>query len=423
MRIVIKNANVFDGRLETLQTGAIVIENSLVKEIVRGNFQEDSFGTVIDAQNKTVIPGLTDAHVHLFFTGNGVSDTLRVDEKAVRSVRFARDMLLRGFTTVRDAGGIVYGLKKNIDDGYLVGPRILPSNAFISQTSGHGDTRLSRAEERLADGYYASANIQSRATVIADGVAEVTRAVREQLFLGASQIKIMAGGGISSAYDPIQTVQFTYEEMKAAVDAASDYGTYVMAHLYTPQSMQRAARAGVKSFEHASMLDEETAKIVAGNGIWIMPGPQLGREMNFPNIPESILRKAAFVRNGEIIATEMINKYNLPILFGTDSFGDPKRAEAFQLDDFRYFKKRFGSFRGLVAATGNINEIIKLSTYQNPYPDGKIGVLEPGAFADLLIVDGNPVEDLDVLADQDNIRLIMKDAQIYKNTLNSKIAN
>jgi len=418
MSILIKNANVFDGKHSELKENVnIIIENNLVKEIVGGTIIEDNFDTVIDAQNKTVIPGLTDAHVHLFFTGNGVTDTWRLDEKAVRSVRFARDMLLRGFTTVRDAGGVVYGLKKNIDNGYLEGPRIFPSNAFISQTSGHGDTRASRAEERITDGIYSSVSIRCKGTVIADGVEEVLRAVREQLFLGASQIKIMAGGGVSSVYDPIQTVQFTLEEMKAAVDAAADYGTYVMAHLYTPQSMQRAAKAGVKSFEHATMMDEETAKIIAANGIWVTAGPQCGRDFKGIDIPKEMIKKAELVRNGEAIATEMINKYNLPILFGTDSFGDPARVDAHQLEDFKFFKKRFGSFKGIVAATGNVNELIKLSTYQNPYPEGKIGLLEEGSFADLLIVEGNPVQDLDILADRNNIRLIMKDAIVYKNTL------
>lgn len=418
MRTLIKNADVFDGRNFALKkNAAIVIEKNLVKEILHAELAEENFDMVIDAKGKTTIPGLTDAHVHLFFNGSGITDTTRIDENAVRSVRFARDMLLRGFTSVRDAGGVVYGLKKNIDNGYLEGPRIFPSHAFISQTSGHGDIRASRAEERITDGIYTSAALGNKGAILADGVEEMLRAVREQLFLGASQIKIMAGGGISSAYDPIQTVQFTLEEMKAAVGAAADYGTYVMAHLYTPQAMQRAARAGVKSFEHATMMDEETARIIDANGIWVMAGPQCGRDWHHRKAPESLKKKAELVKRGEAVATEMINKYNLPLLFGTDSFGDPERVEKFQLDDFRFFKKRFGSYKGLVAATGNIHELIKLSTYQNPYPEGKIGVLEAGSFADLCIVEGNPAEDLDILADEGHMKLIMKDGKIYKNIL------
>ncbi len=418
MSILIKNANVFDGKNPKLQEHVnIIIEKNLVKEITGGSIAAENFEVIVDAQGKTVIPGLTDSHVHLSGGNDIPRASLRVDEKAVRSVRFARDMLLRGFTTVRDAGGIVYGLKKNIDNGYLEGPRILPSHGYISQTCGHGDNRASRAEERIIDGIYSSPNILSKYTIIADGADAVLRAAREQLFLGASQIKIMAGGGISSSYDPIQTVQFTLEEMKAAVNAATDYGTYVMAHLYTQQAMQRAAKAGIKSFEHATMLDEETARIIDAKGIWVMPGPQFGREHDDTATTESMRKKAEFVRKGEAISTDLINKYNLPLLFGTDSFGNPARVDAWQLDDFRFFKKRFGSFKGIAAATGNINELIKLSTYQNPYPEGKIGVLEKGAFADLLIVAGNPVEDLDILADKNNIRFIMKNAVVYKNIL------
>lgn len=208
MSIIIKNANVFDGKNENLKMHvSIIIEKNLVKEITNQPVAEENFETVIDAQGKTVIPGLTDAHVHLSGGNDIPRESMRIDEKAVRSVRFAKDMLLRGFTTVRDAGGIVYGLKKNIDNGYLEGPRIFPSHSYLSQTSGHGDTRASRAEERLTDAIYTSPNLLSGYTALADGVEEVLRAAREQLFLGASQIKIMAGGGVSSLYDPIQTVQ------------------------------------------------------------------------------------------------------------------------------------------------------------------------------------------------------------------------
>ena len=424
-RKLIINANVFDGRHPELKENAkIVIENNLVKEIVQGDISTENFDEIIDAKNLTVIPGLTDAHVHVSHSGGGPSP----DENIVRSVRFAKDMLLRGFTTVRDAGGITYGLKVNIDNGYLDGPRIYPSNAYISQTSGHGDIRESRAERRITDGIYSSPGLNSRASLIADGVPEVLRAVRENLFLGASQIKIMAGGGCSSNYDPIQTVQFTFEEMKAAADAAADYGTYVMAHLYTSKSIQRAARAGIKSFEHTNLMDDEAAELLASlPDIWVMPGPQFSRQRPQPDLSTladaererflKLKQKGEFVSAGEAKATEAINKYNLNIVFGTDSFGDPDLVDKYQLEDFIYFKKRFGNWKTLLAATGNINELIKLTTYQNPYPDGKIGVLEEGSYADILVIDGNPVEDVSVLADRNNIKLIMKDAKIYKNTL------
>lgn len=419
-RKLIQNADVFDGTHETLQKNVnIVIEDHFVTQITEASVPSEVFDEVIDAAGYTVIPGLTDAHVHVSHSDPGLLSEPRVDELAVRSVRMAYDMLMRGFTTIRDAGGITYGLKKNIDNGFLPGPRIYPSNAYISQTCGHGDIRKTPAAERLPDGNYTCPTLQQRQSYIADGVPEMLRAVREQFILGASQIKLMAGGGISSKFDPIQTVQFTYEEMKAAVDAAGDYGTYVMAHLYTPKAMQRAVRAGVLSLEHVSMMDDETGKMIKDADCFVTPGPQMGRSMEShgPNQPPEIVKKGNYVRQWETIATEVINKYDLKILFGTDSFGNPDLIAERQLQDFGFYKKRFGSFKGIVAATGNVHELIKHTTYQNPYPDGKIGVLEEGSYADLLIVNGNPVADLDVLTDQDNIRLIMKDGTVYKNTL------
>lgn len=428
---LIKNATVFDGKhAELKKKQNIIIENNLVKEITNQPVCEENFVEVIDANGKVTIPGLTDAHIHI--SHNQVeqgADETRIDEAAVRSVKIAERTLLKGFTTIRDAGGITYGLKKNIDNGFLDGPRIFPSNAYISQTCGHGDTRGSRAARRLGNGIYTSPSLYEGYSAIADGVPEVLRAVREQLFLGASQIKIMAGGGISSAYDPLDTVQFTFEEMKAAVDAAADYGTYVMAHLYTPAAMQRAVKAGVKSLEHTTLMDDETGRIIKDSGAFVMPGPQAIRplsEFGYPEnfkleeLPPSLRNKTIKhlkVRAGSEIATEVINKYELPIVYGTDAFGDPDWFEPKQLEDFKYFKKRFGSFKGLVAATGNVHELLKLCTYQNPYPEGKIGVLEEGAFADILIVEGNPIEDLDVLSDENNIKFVMKDAKIYKNKI------
>ena len=343
----------------------------------------------------------------------------RLDELTVHGVRNAKNLLYAGFTTIRDAGGAVYGIKKGIDDGIIEGPRIFPSYSFISQTSGHGDFRESRAAARIADHIYTSPNLMNGQSYIADGVSEVLKAVREQLFLGASQIKIMAGGGLSSQYDPVQTQQYTLEEMKAAVQAASDYGTYVMAHLYTTESIKRALKAGVKSLEHAHLLDDEAARIAKDNEVFIVPCPNFGqgkkkekdegkKEKNFY---KDIARKALF--SGVEVQAELINKYDLNIAYGTDFIerfngGNPK------LIDLVSYAERFGNFKALKSATGDAYRLSKLTTYQNPYPEGKVGVLESGSYADLLIVEGNPLKNISVLTEPDNIKVIMKGGKIYK---------
>ncbi|MFG6350810.1 MAG: amidohydrolase family protein, partial [Oscillospiraceae bacterium] len=216
----------------------------------------------------------------------------------------------------------------------------------------------------------------------------------------------------------LYTVQMTFEEVRAAVEAAADYGTYVMAHLYTNESMQRAIRAGVMSLEHTQLMDDETARMIRDNGVWVCPCPAFTEDsmMDFKYTPD-MLEKYALVRKGVEQQTELIVKYGLNMVFGTDMATNKYFCEEHQLKDFSAFKKRFGSFEGLRAATGRVHDLFQLCTYRNPYPKGKVGVLEPGSFADLLLIQGNPVEDLDLLTDKDNMKLIMKGGTIYKNTL------
>lgn len=423
MKLLIEHVNVFDGYHETLTEGAsIVVEDGLVRDILQEPVGHEDFAQVIDGGGRTAMPGMADSHAHLGMSApQGKFETLRMDELAIRSTRFAREMLERGFTTVRDAGGVVYGLKATIDEGFIPGPRIFPSHACISQTCGHADFRSNRAQERLPNGEHTAPQMRTGGMVLADGVDQVMRAVRDQLFLGASQIKLMTGGGLSSKFDHLYTAQYTFEELKAAVDCASDYGTYVMAHIYTPACMQRAARAGVKSFEHATLMDEETARIIQDKGIWVCPGPQFGSNVRRAGtgapkasghqIPIETMMAA------EAQSTELINRFDLPIVFGTDASDDPDYVAKRQHGDISLFKKRFGSLKTLRALTGNVYELGKLCTYQHPYPDGKLGILEAGSYADLLLVDGNPVADADVLADTDNIQLVMKGGVIYKNTI------
>lgn len=423
MKTLIKNVNVFNGYDAKLNSLAnLVIQDGIVKDIFHGAAAEDGFEQVIEGNGCTAMPGMMDAHTHLgLCVTDEESAQMRIDELAIRSTVYARSMLERGFTAVRDAGGMVLGLKNEIDRGTIAGPKIFPSHACISQTCGHADARVSRADERLADGSYTAIAMRNGGMVIADGVPDVMRAVRQQLFLGASQIKIMAGGGLSSKFDNFYTTQYTYEEVKAAVDCASDYGTYVMAHIYTAECMKRAAKAGVRSFEHATLMDEETAKIVKDSGIWVCPGPQFaGNEPHKDGPPPKITGREVprhVILNGEQQLTDLINKYDIPIVFGTDASRPLPMVEFRQHDDIRQFKRRFGSLKTMRALTGNTYELNKLCTYQHPYPDAKLGVLELDSYADLLLVDGNPVEDVEILSNKDNIKLVMKDGIVYKNTL------
>lgn len=422
-RILIEHVNVFNGHDAALKKDAsIVVTGGFVTEVLTGEVSREGFDEIIDGGGRTAIPGLIDSHAHIGMSApHGLFETLRPDEIAVRSVAFARDMVSRGFTTIRDAGGMVYGLKASIDGGIVPGPRIFPSHACISQTCGHADFRTDRSQERHPDGSIMASTMRNGGMILADGVAEVMRAVRDQLFLGASQIKIMAGGGLSSKFDHLYTTQYTFEELKAAVDCASDYGTYVMAHIYTPKCMQRAARAGVKSFEHAQLMDEETARIIRDNGIWVCTCPQFGSAIprQGTEAPKASGHQIPieFMQNAERQSTELIERFDIPIVFGTDASDDPDYVARRQHGDITLFEKRFGSLKTLRALTGNAGELYGLCTYQHPYPDGKIGRLEAGAYADLLLVDGDPVEHVSVLADQANIRFVMKDGTVYKNTL------
>lgn len=422
MRTVIKNVAVFDGRSPQVKKHQhIVVEDNLVREIFEGDFSEEGFDRVIDGHEKYAVPGLTDAHVHLGKT-HIEGATPRYD--AIIGSVVAGKLLDHGITTVRDAGSVTDGLKRAIDEGVIPGPRIYPSMNYLSQTCGHGDN--DQAHENR-DIQYRS----PRGVALCDGVAECRRAVREQFYLGASQIKIMAGGGMSSLCDPVETLQFSPEEMKAIVETAADYGSYVLAHLYTPACIQRAVRAGVKSLEHGHWIDEETAKLIKDTDTFLNPCPQFTLEEvkwnhmgEFSDQPS--LKKKKKKPGGDKVkqhmaeTTELINKYDLKILFGTDLMIMYNQYEPRESLDFTEYKKRFGSFKGLLAATGNFNDLTKLTTYQNPYPDGEIGVLKAGAYADIVLLEGNPAEDLDVLGDTANILLVMKDGKIYKDILEKR---
>jgi Imidazolonepropionase and related amidohydrolases len=373
----------------------------------------------IDGRGKTLMPGLIDAHVHLVFGALTMPQMMKNDlseEFLINTVgQSAQQMLMRGFTSVRDVGGPIFPLKAAIDKGKLLGPRIWPSGATVSQTAGHGDFRTPEEKSRRFFGIVSRAE-RYGATFIADGRDEVLTAVRENLRFGASQIKLMAGGGTSSAYDPVDVTQYTLDEMKAAVEAAEDWGTYVTVHAYTPRAIRRAIEAGVKCIEHGQLLDEETLQLIAQKNIWLSL-QNLVEDTPDMDPQRRIKRKP--VIEGQEKVWPMAKKIGVKLAWGTDFLFEPdlnKLQNAFILR----LQKWFTNAEIIKMVTQDNGELLQLSGLRSPYP-GKLGTIEEGALADLLLVDGDPLKNLKLLADPDkSFLLIIKDGQIYKNNLQKR---
>lgn len=368
---------------------------------------------IIEGGGRTLMPGMIDVHVHLTFGALTMPQMLSPDltpQKAEEAAgRQAHDMLLRGFTAVRDAGGPVFGLKRRIDGGDLVGPRVWPSGAVISQTSGHGDFRLPSERSRKFGGGVSRSELFG-ANFIADGTGEVLTATRENLRFGASQIKLMAGGGTSSEYDPIDVTQYTFEEMKAASDAASDWNTYVMVHAYTPRAVLRAIDAGVKCIEHGQLLDEATLRVMAEKGIWL--STQTLADDN-PNMdPARREKRRDILANNGTLWTNA-KKLGVKLAWGTDFLFEPA-LNAEQNSYMLRLKQWFTPAEIVKLVTYDNAQLLALSGPRSPY-QGRLGVVEEGALADLLLVDGNPLTHIDLLGDPArNIAVIMKDGKVYK---------
>ena len=322
---------------------------------------------------------------------------------------------MRGFTTIRDLGGPVFGLKRAIDQGVIPGPRIYPSGAMISQTSGHGDFRFPFELPRQPGGPLSHSETEGIAA-IADSPDEVRLRAREQLRLGASQIKLMAGGGVSSQYNPIESIQFTEPELRAAVEAAENWGTYVTVHAYMPRAIRQAVAAGVKCIDHGQLIDEPTAELLADEGIWWSLQPLTYDAEVFARMSPTSQAKAMQVFAGTERAYEFAKKYRVKTAWGADILFDPGAASR----QGAYLAKMatwYTPAEALKMATADNGELMALSGFINPYP-GRLGVVQEGAIADLLLVEGNPLEDLALVADPDrNFVVIMKNGVVYKDTL------
>ena len=414
--VVLTNLRFFDGVTLSMQTGRdIVIEGGRITGLpATGSGPQDS--DVIDCGGRSVTPGLIDCHWHATLVGVSQIAALTQDIGFVHLMagREAGATLMRGFTTVRDTGGPVFGLKLAIDQGAVTGPRIFPSGAMLSQTSGHGDFRLLNALPRL-DGdidYTESTGVAA----IADGRAEVLRRAREQLMRGASQIKIMAGGGVASPYDPLDTAQYTLDEMRAAVEAAADWGTYVCAHVYTPTGILRCLEAGVRSIEHGQLADEPTIRAMADAGVWWSIQPFLADEdANQYTDPRSIAKQQQ-VAEGTVRAFELGRAEGVNMAFGTDVLFNPRGASS-QGRQLAKLTRFMSPLEALHMATGAAGDLLSMSGERDPY-FGRLGVIAEGAHADILVWDGDPETGLDFIGDPDTtLRLVMKGGRIFKEQL------
>lgn len=417
-QILIKNVSIFNGTSGKLITGNdVVLNGNKIETIISAGSQEAGFDTVIDGRGGYLTPGLIDSHMHA---------TVGVDEKdffygdpayiQLFSGKEMAEMLLRGVTTGRDATGNTFALKRAIDEGVINGPRLYPSGAGLSQYSGHGDFRYQNPNNLPKEWGGPLGPGQARGFVmLANGKDQMIAATRQQLFLGASQIKLYVAGGVSSYTDPLYVIEYTTEEIEAAVGAARDYGTYVMAHSHSPEGVIRAVKAGIISIEHGSLLNEEAAKLMAEKDAVFVPSVQVLAQLK-PLYTDPI-RKAKLEEafEGTDKAMKAAKKYGLTIGWGTDLlFSYEGRKD--QLKDLGLRKQWFTSAEIMIQATGNGGKIVGLCGKRNPY--GKVGVIEKGAMADVLIYNKNPLEDVSIVEDyENNLKLIIKDGKIYKNAL------
>jgi imidazolonepropionase-like amidohydrolase len=410
---LIRNGHVLDpvqGVL--LENHEVLIEDGVVREVSAQPIRSAN-AQVIDAAGRTVMPGLIDCHVHVVFSQINLGLLAGAPQVtvALRALPILRDMLRRGFTTVRDAGGADHGLKQAVEDGMggtVTGPRLFVSGAPLSPTGGHGDMRP--RSDRLQPVNFCGCH-RLGSTRIADGVDAVRLAVREQLQMGADQIKIMCSGGVASPTDPVNALGYSLEETRAIVDEAAARHTYVLAHAYTAQAITRAVECGVRTIEHGNLVDEAAAKLMAARGVYAVPTlvtyEALASEGARLGLPPESVAKIADVRDAGLRSLELFQRAGVKIALGTDLLGESHRLQS---NELRIRAQVQSNADVLRSATVIGAEVLNMA--------GKLGQLVPGAIADVLLVNGNPLKDLNCLLGQgDHIDLVMKSGRIQHTRL------
>jgi imidazolonepropionase-like amidohydrolase len=438
---LITNVNIFDGTNEELATDQnVLIENNLIKQISSDSINAPG-AIQIDGDGRTLMPGMIDGHAHIMINDsfNMVEANHDITDLAYRATLVAKRFLVDGFTSVRDMGGPAFGLRRNIDAGIIVGPRIYPSGGFISQTSGHGDFR-DRADAGFSSKDAGDLSNFERMGIgnVADGVPEVLKATRLNLRNGATQIKIMGGGGGSSRFDPIDTTQYSKEEICAIVEATADWGTYVSAHTFNDRAVSRLLDCGVRAFDHSFFISEKTMKRIAKEGGYVVPqmwgiSPDLAKN---PLMPAEKLPMVKQLQEAYGDFGRNLVKNKVKVVFASDYVGvfeDAERARRYELWwRTQTFDSNFEVLKQLTSVAG---ELLALSGPRNPYQAGPLGIIEEGAYADLLLVDGNPLEDITVIGGTDKwfdadpefrliptIHLVMKDGKIYRNEIDGRLS-
>jgi imidazolonepropionase-like amidohydrolase len=413
--VLFQNVRIFDGKNAALSAPSnVLVRDNKIEKISTAAITAD--GQVINGGGRVLMPGLIDAHWHAMLVRPTPAVAL-IDDVGYTTLLAAAEAtstLMRGFTTVRDMGGPAFALKRAIDDGLVVGPRIYPSGAVITITGGHGDFRHLSDLPRTIGGMLSRME-KIGASMVADSPDEVRVRAREQLMQGASQVKLTAGGGVASPFSPIDVSTFTEPELRAAVEAADNWGTYVATHAYTSASIQRSIAAGVRCIEHGHLMDEATARLMSEKGIWLSTQPFL--DLSAANgLGPAEQAKLRQVVTGTDTVYALAKKYRLKTAFGTDILFSQALAER-QGAMLASMTRWYTPAEALIMATSTNAELLTLSGKRNPYP-GKLGVVEEGALADLLLVDGNPVENIRLVEDPaKNFLVIMKNGKIYKNGL------
>ena len=407
--ILIQNSNLLDvEKAEIIEGVNVLIEENKISELSDKEIKS-STAMKIDAKGKTLMPGLIDAHVHITATSVDLGRISNYPHSltALRAGKLAEAMLMRGFTTIRDCTGADWGFHQAIEEDVLKGPRLFFVGKALGPTGGHGDRRPKTFEGDICNCYQGT--MHDSLTV--DGVSEVQKAARRELRKGAHAIKIFASGGVASPDDPIFGLQFSEEEIKTVVNEAYSWGKYVLAHAYTTEAITRAVNCGVRTIEHGNLMDRNTAKLMNKKNVYLVPNLVTYEAMDLEGekygLPKVSLEKNKFVKDEGIVALDYAYTEGVKIGYGTDLLGE---LQVYQSREFILRQNIMPKSEILKSATLINAEIVNQKD--------QIGIIKEGALADLLLIEGNPLEDFSVFQDQGKyISLIMKNGKIYKNSL------